>query len=602
MVLAGLVLAGLAADVARRRQVPSGLSLAVMLLAVAWWGFAYAIELSSSDLAMKSLWGDLKYAGVATLAPAWLVFVLLYTGRGHLVSRPVLLALAIEPIAVMAVLLNPGTHDLVRSYPESAAREQLPVVETGLLFWVHFGYVNAMVLVATVVFVASLVRVSRVYWRPASLLVAAALLPWTVNALHNFEVGPLARIDLTPFAFLVTGGVLVWGLFRERLVDLTPVARSVVVESMTDAVLVLDAFRHVADVNPAAVAVLGGTRAELLGRPLSAVLPGHPAVAPPESRVDGDTADAELSLLVDGVIRYFDARRQPLHDRTGSTAGELVVLRDVTDRRNVETRLREVLAERTRVADALQASLLPATLPHVPGVTLAGRYQPAGTGHEIGGDFFDIFRVGQAAWGVVLGDVSGKGAEAAAMTALVRYTLRTLAADQSSPRLVLSGLNEALLRQAGERFCTVAYAVAEPSPGSLRLIVCLGGHHPPLVLRADGTVGPIGRIGTAIGLLDDAELHDDVVELSAGDLVCLFTDGLVEARKDRELFGEERVRHVLAGQLGSAPNVVAAALEEAALQFRGRPLSDDLALLLLQVDPLGAAAARPAEPAGWTAH
>ena len=154
----------------------------------------------------------------------------------------------------MTLLAVPATHDLVRSYPPAAPTQDLPIVETGPVFWVTFGYNNLLLVGATALFVASMVRLARTYLRMALLLLAAALLPWAANLLHNFEVGWFARIDLTPFAFTITGGVLVWGLFRERLVDLAPLARSAVVESMTDAVFVLDAFGRVVDVNPAGAA------------------------------------------------------------------------------------------------------------------------------------------------------------------------------------------------------------------------------------------------------------------------------------------------------------------------------------------------------------
>ena len=146
------------------------------------------------------------------------------------------------------------------------------MVGTGPLFWVHLVYSNLMVLVATVLFVASMVRLSGTYRRMALVLVAAALLPWVFNLLHNFEVGWFATIDLTPFAFIVTGAVLVWGLYRERLVRLLPLARGVIVENMSDAVLVLDAFGRVTDANPAGSVVLRTPRPELVGLSLSDAL------------------------------------------------------------------------------------------------------------------------------------------------------------------------------------------------------------------------------------------------------------------------------------------------------------------------------------------
>lgn len=595
MVVAGVLLAVLAASAARRGGAAAGSSLAVLLLAVAWWGFAYAVELSVTDVPDRELWGDLKYAGVATLAPAWLVFVLQFTNRGHLVTRRLLLALSVEPVAVMAALLTPATHDLVRSYPPSVAAGELPVIGTGPLFWVHFAYVNAVLVVATGVFFASMARVSRTYRRTALVLVAAALLPWSANLLHNFSVGPFVRVDLTPFAFVLTGAVLFWGLFRQRLVNLAPVARHLVVETMADPVLVLDAFGHVVDLNPAAARTFGRRRDELVGRPLADLLP--PEIATTSDRpVPGRGAVASpLTLPVDGAPRHFDARRQPLPDRSGGTAGELLVLRDVTERTEAEARLRQVLADRTRMAEALQTSLLPAALPQVEGLRVAARYRPAGDGREIGGDFYDVFRLDADTWGVVLGDVSGKGAEAAAVTALVRYTLRALAALHRSPREVLAALNTTMLRQSSqERFCTLVYAVVSPRPEGLHVRVCLGGHHQPLLARAGGCVEAVGRHGTALGLFDVPELYDVDVDLGSGDLLCLFTDGLVEARNGDDQFGSERVADILRLHRGESPEQVAGALELAARAFRGRDLSDDLAIVVLRVTSVPDAV----EPAG----
>jgi PAS domain S-box-containing protein len=571
--------------VARRRGTPAGVSLAVLLVAVAWWGLAYAFELTNSHPAIMTFWGEAKYAGVATLPPAWLCFVLQYIGRAHVVTRRLVLLLAVEPLAVLGILAVDRTDQLIRFY-EATAPGEPPVVGTGPLFWVHLVYGYVLVVGATALFVTTMVRVSRLYWSLSAVLVVAALLPWTVNALHNLEVGPFARIDLTPFAFVVTGGVLVWGLFRERLVRLTPVARGVVVETMADAVLVLDPFRRVVDANPAAAHVLGRPVAEMVGRQLADLLPRHTTVAPRDPHVRATGAREQLTLAVEGMRRHFDARRQPLADRKGATAGELVVLRDVTERQMAEDNLRELLAERTRVASALQSSLLPAVLQRIPGCSLAALYRPAGDGREIGGDFYDTFRVATGEWGVVLGDVSGKGAEAAAVTALVRYTLRTLAVSGDPPSAVLAALSDMLLRQgADERYCTAAYALARRTASGVRLTLALGGHHPPLVVRNDGSPEWVGRLGTALGLVADPEIADTTVDLLPGELLCLFTDGLVEARRNGEQFDERRVADALRDHLGRPLQDVVDGLFEAALCFTGASMTDDVAILALRARP-----------------
>ncbi|MEO7944355.1 MAG: PP2C family protein-serine/threonine phosphatase, partial [Marmoricola sp.] len=269
-------------------------------------------------------------------------------------------------------------------------------------------------------------------------------------------------------------------------------------------------------------------------------------------------------------------------------AGHLVTLRDVTDRAQSEASLAQLLSERSRVAAALQQSLVPAELPEVPGTEVMGRYEPAGDGQEIGGDFFDVFPLDDGVWGVVLGDVSGKGAEAATVTAFARYTLRALASPHHPPSRTLGDLNGRLLAATElERHCTLIYALVRPREGLVEVTLCLAGHHPPLVSRRSGVVEPVGELGTALGLLEQVQLHDTFVVLEPGDLVCLFTDGLVEAMRDGDLFGPERVTGILDRLLGRSLEEIAAELVEAPRRFHGPELADDLAVLLLRVRAAG---------------
>ena len=584
MTVTGLALAALAVYVGRRRGSRAGVSLAVLLLSVAWWGLAYAAELTVDGLPAKSLWGDLKYLGISALAPAWLAFVLQYTGRGRAVTARFVALLAVEPLVLLTLLFRDATHDLVRYYPEGAADESHPVAAAGPLFWVNLVYNNTLLIVATTIFVATMVRLSRTYGQMALALVAAALLPWAANLLHNFEVGWFARIDLTPFAFTVTGAVLVWGLWRERLVRLAPLARDVMVDNMADGVFLVDAFGRVADVNPAGGRALGCDRSTLIGRPLGDVLP---QVTTPwqESLPPAEVLPEDLVLGAGEEQRSYDVQRQPLTDRRGRPAGQLVVLRDMTERVRAEQRLHHLLEDRSRVAAALQTSLSPALLPAIPGVELASRYEPAGDGSEIGGDFFDVFALGEDTWGMFLGDVSGKGAEAAAVTAFARFTLRTLADPAHPPSRTLRELNPRLSAATNnEMHCTLVYAIARRHEAGLEVVLSLAGHHPPLVRCASVPAGPVGRYGTALGLLDDPELHDTTVLLEPGDVFCMFTDGLVEARCGAELFGSERAGVGIDQHADRPADEIAGALVAAARDFHhSDELADDLAILLFRV-------------------
>jgi PAS domain S-box-containing protein len=243
-----------------------------------------------------------------------------------------------------------------------------------------------------------------------------------------------------------------------------------------------------------------------------------------------------------------------------------------------------LFAERAYIARTLQQSLLPAELPEIPGIEAAARFRPIGEGNEVGGDFYDLFETGGRGWTVVMGDVCGKGPDAAAVTALARYTLRAAAMRERLPSRSLRLLNEALLRQRDDRlFCTVAYAYLEAHDGGVRIGVSSGGHPLPMLLRADGTVEAIGAPGTLLGVLPDPNLEDRSVALSPGDVLVFYTDGVIEGRSAEVPLGEDGLRELLAGCAGAGADAIAARVEEAALAAQDGNPRDDIAVLVLRV-------------------
>jgi PAS domain S-box-containing protein len=256
---------------------------------------------------------------------------------------------------------------------------------------------------------------------------------------------------------------------------------------------------------------------------------------------------------------------------------------------------------RVQVARTLQEGLLPSRLPEVPGVEVGLRYVSAGE-VDVGGDFYDLFEARGAdqngssepssSWGVVIGDVVGKGAEAATVLAFARYTIRALATRESCPSTVLSGLNEAMLAQRHERgdhkFCTVTYVKLETDEGNTergaRITVSRGGHAPPFLLRTDGSIYRVGEPGRAIGVFDDVDLTEQEVSLGPGDALILYTDGVVEARSpDGLFFGEERLMALLRSSVALDASTIASRIEGAALNFQEQAPRDDIAVLVLRV-------------------
>jgi PAS domain S-box-containing protein len=241
--------------------------------------------------------------------------------------------------------------------------------------------------------------------------------------------------------------------------------------------------------------------------------------------------------------------------------------------------------ERT-LARTLQAALLPPSLPAIPGVGLSARYIAAGEGLDVGGDFYDVFAVGEGAWLAVIGDVCGRGPEAAAMTGLARHTVRAVAGEHVGPAEVLSRLNSALAAEAGdERFATALCARLEPDPagGRARLVLASGGHCRPIVLRHDGATEPVAVDGVILGPFPDVTLDEVTVDIGPGDSLVLYTDGVVEAQGPGGFFGEPRLLSLLRSAAGRTSAELAGLVEEAVKRHAGGPPDDDLALVVVQV-------------------
>ncbi|HEX3621312.1 MAG TPA: SpoIIE family protein phosphatase [Acidimicrobiales bacterium] len=318
-------------------------------------------------------------------------------------------------------------------------------------------------------------------------------------------------------------------------------------------------------------------------------------------RAAGFGAMAVLPLLAQGrsvgALTLVAGTGRRLDEADLQLAGQLAV-RAATAIDNAR-----LFADRTRVARSLQASLLPPSLPSIPGLELGARYAPAGEGVEVGGDFYDAFALEGGRWLLVVGDVRGKGVDAAAVTGLARHTIRSIALYEARPSAILAHLNRVLLSAEGDRvaaidacndppwelteprFCTVALAIVEPGEGGAEIVVCSGGHPLPLVARADGRIEAAGRPGSLLGASPDIELHDVLLELGPGESLVCFTDGIIERHQGRTFFDEAGIAKVLAEAAAAhadAATIAARIEQEARNLFADKP-QDDMAVLVVRV-------------------
>lgn len=368
-----------------------------------------------------------------------------------------------------------------------------------------------------------------------------------------------------------------------------------IVREMTDLVVpgLGDACITIVEPDPVARGTTAATVDGVVGERLDsadlvAAAPGLLARAV-DGRLDAGAIRAELGevgLDRGQVVALTDGRR---------TLGNMLLLRGdgheegLADDRRLMAQLTSRLTtaidvtrryvERDRIAEALQRALLPPPLPDIPGVQLAGRYLPAGSGLEVGGDFYDVFDIA-GAHAIAFGDVCGKGPDAAAVTGLARHTLRALAMQSRSPARVLGLLNAVLLRELPpEKFVTAIYALLRPVPAGQELTFAVGGHALPWLRRGSGAIERPGSEGMVLGITEDAGLSEGSIELAPGDTLALVTDGVLEASGgyDEGLVGDalHELAEVSAGAV--ADGIIARAASEDGA-FR-----DDAAVLVLRV-------------------
>ena len=236
------------------------------------------------------------------------------------------------------------------------------------------------------------------------------------------------------------------------------------------------------------------------------------------------------------------------------------------------------------IAGTLQRALLPEHLPSIPGARLGAAYTAFGEGVEAGGDFYDVADAGPAGSMVVVGDVCGKGPEAAALTALARYTLRALARRLTDPAELLMALNDEILHQdpGNTRFLTACVGLVATTPDGLRVRLASGGHPPALLARADGSVAPVGTHGGLVGILPVISPLTVELTLVEGDRLVLYTDGVTEARTPTGALGEKGLAVLVAELAGHAPQSLATELSRRVSAFEGGRPRDDVAIVVLE--------------------
>lgn len=331
LILAAAISIGLAAFAWYHRAAPGARPLAVLMAAVAEWSLVYALSLIYVELPAQLFWTNAMYVGIVIVTAAWLVFALDYIGHKQWLTRRNLALLAIVPAITLLTIWTDDVHQLFRRevYQVSIGEVVLLDATMGPAFWVHTAYSYLLLSIGTWLLAREIIRAPHLYRGQAVSVLIGAFLPWGGNVLYLMGANPVPQLDLTPFMFTLTSIVLSWGLFRFRLLDIVPVARDTVIESMDDGVIVLDAQNRIVDMNPAACRIIGRTQREAIGQPARSMFVHYVDVV--ARYRDVLTAHTNIVLNNGPTERTFDMRISPLHDRAGHPTGRIIVLHDITE-------------------------------------------------------------------------------------------------------------------------------------------------------------------------------------------------------------------------------------------------------------------------------
>ena len=337
-----LLSGGVAFSLWRRRTSLGAIHLLLLELAVAQWALAIAFEGAATTLGGKLLWSKIGYLGTTSTPLLFFLFATEYSQRGRGPTRFRIVLLSVIPLLTILLAAMNEWHHWVWTDVSLSGDGNLATYTHGIWFWVFAIYSYGLIGVGMVSLYRAMYRFPSFY-RPQmwSLLVGCAV-PFAGNMVYLSGLNPLPGVDWTPVTFALTGVILAWGLFRLRMFNLVPVARSLLIEKMVDGILVLDARDHVVDINPAAERIIGRPQNKVVGQQLTRVVPLE------SDRVSqflgANEGRAELSLGQGSARGHYDVRLSPIQDPRGQPVGRLIVLRDITQRKRMEEE-RELLLQ-----------------------------------------------------------------------------------------------------------------------------------------------------------------------------------------------------------------------------------------------------------------
>jgi PAS domain S-box-containing protein len=342
-----LLIAGLisiwVAIYAYAHRVNKGATLLLLLgVAIAEWSICYAFEIAGANLFTKVLWAKLEYAGIVTIPVLWFVFCLQQTNRSRWLEKKNIILLLIVPLITLILVWTTEFHGLVWQSTQVFTYRDYSFlsINHGSWFWVHTVYSYILLIGGTISIIIRMIsRIQGIFRNQAIIMLVAVLAPWIGNLVYLLGIGPYPNLDLTPFTFVFSVIVFAWGIFGYQLNDLTPIARSTVVDEMEPGIVVLDISNRIVDINPSALSIINSTEKEATGRYAAEIFAMWPAIIQSIGNPSENTT--EITINRGEEPTWYEVGISSLKDRQKGIAGRVITIANITERKQTEVLLRE---------------------------------------------------------------------------------------------------------------------------------------------------------------------------------------------------------------------------------------------------------------------
>lgn len=346
----------------KRRPAKGSISLSVLMMFISMWIVCQLVYITSINHATKIFWHEIKYVPIAAVPIAFLYLIAEYTNRKKLINKRILTILLIIPIITFIIILTNGYHGLFRQEIGFVKVDNLEVIvaENGNWFWVNLGYIYILLFKGLLLLLLEYIYLPKLYRKQARIIIVATIIPWVYNALYLTKLRYEIYVDITPLAFSLTGLLAFWSLFRYKFLDLVPIAKELVFDSIEDMVIVLDNHMRIVDINLSAKNILEVDSIKVIGMHLEDVMPRLAAIINVENKIRID--ERKIVIRNEYIDRLYEVRRTLILDKRDRKVGYQILLHDITER---EKNMEEIKASRERAEAANKAkSIFLANMSH----------------------------------------------------------------------------------------------------------------------------------------------------------------------------------------------------------------------------------------------